>query len=356
MHTRSLPLLLALAVLAACSDSQSADTATTAPASVATTAVDTTAAPTTAEPTTTTEPPLTLQSLAGRIAIESTSCDEQLRETNNSPIGQICIVNLPDLSVANLSDPTIDETYPRWSPDGTRIAFTSLVSGANQRLVVANADGGGRVNVTGSRVYASLVDWSPDGSQFLIGSRAVAPSDGVELNSSADFTNLPTDENAWRPTWSPDGTRIAYSSDLYGTPDELECQTLFIATVDGSEVSQLFDDPAGGESLGPCVFDGAEWSPDGEWLLTTISDSEGNNLWVVRPDGSDLTQLTHGAFGGGRPNWSPDGKYIVYTGDGADGKMAVFVRTFAGLEDAQVIELALPAGLLNGANWVDWTA
>ena len=351
----------ALAVTA-CSGSGSSSTAVTSPTDpAATTEVEVTQAPTTAATTetTTTQPPFTLESLSGRLAVESTSCDEQLRETNNSPVGQICIVNLSDMSVVNLSDPGIDETYPRWSPDGTRLAINSQPDGGNQRLVMANADGGGRVNVTGNKFSSTLFDWSPDGANFLIGSRTLVPTSSVEFNPGSGSL-LPLDENGWRPTYSPDGEWVAYSSDLYGTPDELECQTLFIAHLDGSDSQQLLADPAGGDALGPCVFDSAEWSPDGEWLLFTMSDNDGENLWVMRPDGSDLTQLTTGAFGGSRPNWSPDGRFVAYTADNAAGQIALMVRTFdgsaGGLADAEAIELPLPAGLLNGANWLDWAA
>ena len=360
MRRRSLLITLAAGLLfTACSDSGPSGSATTAPATSPSAAPTTSGAPTTTPATeapTTTEPPLTLDSLSGRVAIESTSCDEQLKETNNSPIGQICVLNLADMSVVNLSDPAIDETSPRWSPDGTRLVFDSLVYGENQRLVIANADGSGRVNVTGNKFYSSWADWSPDGTTFLIGANILAPTTGVEMNPGDGFTLLPIDENAWHPKWSPDGEWVVYSSDLYGTPEELECQTLFVARVDGSDTRQLLADPAGGDALGPCAFDGAEWSPDGEWLVFAMSDNAGQNLWVMRSDGSELTQLTTGQFGGSRPTWSPDGTYILYSADDATGQPQLYVRTFAGGADAQVLELPLPAGLLHGVNWVDWTA
>ena len=76
---------------------------------------------------------------------------------NNSPIQQVCVMNADGTGARNLSDPTIDESSAAWSPDGTKIALTSMFDGYNSRLVMMNADGTGRAPVNAGKVGFSGV-------------------------------------------------------------------------------------------------------------------------------------------------------------------------------------------------------
>lgn len=120
-----------------------------------------------------------------------------------------------------------------------------------------------------------------------------------------------------QPTWSPDGTRIAFVRDVGEDNPELH-----VMEADGSAAVRITE--AIGEDLSPA------WSPDGSWLAFT-SDNEGakrgavsytgeqrpvwsQELFVVRADGSERRRL----FGSERwdldvPTWSPDGTRIAVT-------------------------------------------
>jgi dipeptidyl aminopeptidase/acylaminoacyl peptidase len=119
-------------------------------------------------------------------------------------------------------------------------------------------------------------------------------ADGSEVTN---LTNNPaTDES---PTWSPDGARIAFTSDRSGDTD------IYVMNADGSNVERLTDDRG---------FEGNfSWSPDGQKIVYTSSENSLNEigqLMVMNTDGSNKIALTEKGsymFLG----WSPDGKKIV---------------------------------------------
>jgi dipeptidyl aminopeptidase/acylaminoacyl peptidase len=106
--------------------------------------------------------------------------------------------------------------------------------------------------------------------------------------------------NASSPSFSPDGRRLAFVSNLGGLPQ--------LWTVDAAggypELLTAFDDPVG--------F--VEWSPDGAWLAFTVAPGGGMNeqVYLVHPDGTGLKRLTEGGKETNRlGGWSRDGKLLA---------------------------------------------
>ena len=115
--------------------------------------------------------------------------------------------------------------------------------------------------------------------------------------------------NDFRPTWSPDGTQIAFTSKREGSYD------LFVMKADGSNKNQLTD--------AEVAETDPKWSPDGRELLFTkieVVDAEekGLGLYVLDLATKEQTQLT--ADSEREARWSPDGNKIVYVTDAVDGK------------------------------------
>src|SRR2546426_903581 len=134
------------------------------------------------------------------------------------------------------------------------------------------------------------------------------------------------------PSWSPDGSRIAFNSNLTGD------HVMYIAQADGSNVVDLSRAGEGWQ---------LDWSPDGSSILfTSHRDHQDNytDVYVMRPDGSAVRRLTHNlAY---TPAWSPDGDHIVFSAPG------LFIMDPDG---SRVIALQTPGiGETSLPDWTDW--
>ena len=187
---------------------------------------------------------------------------------------------------------------PRWSPDGTRIAFVSTVFNRRWHVfTIAVPDVGAQhaapLRLTDDndsklpRYYYSRWDhyispaWSPDGKELvLVSNRGHIHGSGgfwrmeARPGGGASLRELRYEETTWkaRPDWSPDGTRIVYSSYL-----------------------------------------GRQW----------------NQLWVMTSEGGDPFPLTYGEFDATAPRWSRDGSRIAYISN-ESGNTALWVIEVTG--------------------------
>lgn len=188
---------------------------------------------------------------------------------------------------------------PQWSPDGKRILYISYKKGSPSLYTLDLATGRDEplsakpgINIGGR--------FSPDGGKVALTlSGEKSPELFILDINTKDYKKL-TDNYGIdvSPSWSPDGKKLAYVSDTSGNPhvNVLDLQT-------GNSKRITF---SGKYNSSPA------WSPDGKLIAFARSDSGRFNIWVVRPDGTGLSQLT---FEGDNrsPSWSPDGRYIVFS-------------------------------------------
>jgi dipeptidyl aminopeptidase/acylaminoacyl peptidase len=201
-----------------------------------------------------------------------------------------------------------EEMAPQWSPDGTQIAFVRWYDPGSS-LCVIGIDGTGFRVVVPEFAGGSQLAWSPDGSTFayyggedetihLVG------ADGSNDRVLANLPSVPRDQPpAWLPTWSPDGSKIAFTS-----------KDLWTIRTDGTDLTRLTNLPEGEVAFGP------SWSPNSSQILFSIGGWEtsgdvgaqyGGSLYLVGADGLNLTRITEDARFWWGADWSPDGRFVV---------------------------------------------
>jgi Tol biopolymer transport system component len=231
---------------------------------------------------------------------------------NSSDVeGKLYSVNTEGRDLIQVADGAAEDS-PAWSPDGSRLAFTSHREGNNE-IYVVNADGSGATNITQNDADDHAPIWSRDGLQIAFLS---ASEDGQEdlytMNADgSDRRNLTRHPAEYCcAIWSPDGSRIAFTSNQDGGFDS----DIYIMNSDGSGVVRLTDGP--GDKRDPA------WSPDSSRIaFESVRDEPSGyvaDVYMAKPDGSQLINLTDDPSADGdreyeyHPSWSPDASRLVF--------------------------------------------
>jgi Tol biopolymer transport system component len=190
-----------------------------------------------------------------------------------------------------------EHTSPRWSHDGSRIAFdASRGTESGRHFFIVNADG------TGLRDMGkdARPDWSPDDKQLAFDVYTAA---GMEIHvQNLDGQGRTKFAQGVCPRFSPDGGKLAVT----------DHKRLWIVDLLSGEETFLFGEPF------RYLFAGYSWSPDGKWLALSVRPTESakRQLLLVSTQGEQhgLKKLRQGEQGGA-VSFSPDGKYLVFDDD-----------------------------------------
>jgi TolB protein len=212
--------------------------------------------------------------------------------------------DLVQLTVGNESTARV---MPSWSPDGKNIMFASsdpdiLDDNGSPavQVYIMNSDGTGihrfsvktkpnNMTMTGSYRRDGLIAIDEPITRYAV-THYIVNSEGVIQSQFPEFsTDLPI-------AWSPDGKFVAYAPGR-SIPG---CFGIVVMKFDKSERKCLMDQKLDS----PTYFVQVSWSPDGQYILFLSNLNGDYDLYVIRPDGSELTQLTNTPGGEDWAVWS----------------------------------------------------
>lgn len=240
--------------------------------------------------------------------------------------------------VALTSDTSFRKSTPTVSRDGTRVAYSSKLTGATVDVWTVGVDGGAPTQLTSGPGMNAFPSWFPDGRRIAFLSRA----EGAPVLRAFDFdTGVAMDLFTWSaginfPRVSPDGRRVAFHSDRGGV---VNVWTLSLQS--GNPVQVTFDDELAGW---PC------WSPDGTTLAVELRRGNGTQLGLVPSDGGAVRQLTSEPGQSWTGSWSPDGDRIAFAGQ-RDGIWNVWWVSRSTGAEHRVTAYARPNAYVRAPDW-----
>lgn len=235
---------------------------------------------------------------------------------------------------------------PAFSPDGKRLSFTRSVSEGMQDIYTLPLDGGTERRLTTDSRNIFGHTWTPDGKRLVFASNRTGPTglwqmdvlggtpswvglgDGQALfpefsrqRQRLAYVQQTGETNIWRvqvgddssaaplvastrwdlhPQFSPDGSRIAFTSNRSGTYE------IWRSDHDGSNAVRL-------TSFGGPFTSTPRWSPDGNYLVFTARPNGQADLYTIDADGTMPRQLTTSSSDDMAASWSRDGQWIYFS-------------------------------------------
>ncbi len=258
-------------------------------------------ATTAAQPTETSAPPTEVATSPSTPEVSDLSDGQWILFTSVTDASRVIYaVDQETGAITQISPSTSMNWDADLSPDGSRIVFVSARDG-NPEIYLMNLDGSQVTRLTNDPAPDYSPVWSPDGSMiaFVTDRNGNADIYAMSANGSSIVQVTTSTAHDWYPTWGPDSTEIAFVSESDGDAE------LYIFNTNGSirQVTQntFYDaDPA--------------WSPNGRFIVFSAApDDTQADIYMIRPDGTDLQQLTTEPANDIQPNWSRDGNYILFT-------------------------------------------
>ncbi|MEE2829431.1 MAG: Tol-Pal system beta propeller repeat protein TolB [Myxococcota bacterium] len=212
---------------------------------------------------------------------------------------------------------------PAWSPDGTRISYTSYRDN-NPDLWVTDLRTGRHTKLSHRPGINAGAEWSPNGAEIALTLSKDQDSEIYAITPEGVIAERLT--RNWgidvSPTYSPDGNLIAFVSSRNGTPQ------IFVMNRDGTSPRRLTE--MGGHNVSPA------FSPDGSQVAFAGRDGGRFDVFVINIDGSGLRRLTQSRGDDEDPTWSPDGNHNVFSSSRDGRGKQLYIMTADGRSQARL--------------------
>jgi Tol biopolymer transport system component len=246
-----------------------------------------------------------LDSFTGSLQLDILTYDLIL-DTNSDGINRLFRISMNNSEEPELLfDPGIQVSQAAISPDEQYIAYASPGGNNSSDIYLYEMDTESNRHLTNDSKIEDMPAWSPDSRNIAyrsfqdqgIGNIFVFNLDTDQItNLTPDSTSSQTEVR--KPSWSPDGNRIVYSSNTNGS------MNLWIMNADGSSKQQITDsdfyttDPV--------------WSPDGEKIAFRRSYQGGSDILILNLADMTETRIEQSGYQQS-PSWSPDGRWIAFS-------------------------------------------
>ena len=252
--------------------------------------------------------------------------------------GDLYVIDAGSSTPQSLIASPTHANMPAWSADGTLLAYTATLED-NEEIVIVFADDTDRqINATHNSHHDHAPAWSPDG-QFLAlasdrdGDWGIYVGNVQQVGVEAGIAIVrPTRQTFNRfydghPAWSPDGTRIAYTSDR-----GLRWQVFTMDKFGGKQLPL-----PGTEQLRSTAY--PTWSPDGTRIAFAATIDGNWEIYAINVDGTNTQRLTNHPANDWDPAWSPDGAWIAFTSD-RSGNSDIYLVRADGTEEIRITSSA----------------
>lgn len=270
------------------------------------------------------------------------------------PPKEIYVVDPDGRNLVRLTSDNTISSRPAWFPDGRSISYTQhewvILNGQRKKGTVLkkhNLETGGRVILSAREGMNSGATWSakyPKGiatlsytgrpELYFIGKESISDPEPIsreirwkKLSGEGFQANMESQLFDVEPSWNPEGTKIVFSSARSGHP------MIYVLDVATKIANQLTF--AGQYNSSPA------WSPKGDKILFAAQQSGTGNfdIYVIDPDGSNLSRLTAGDKGrrtnSENPSFAPTGRHFVFSSN-EGGHYGVYVMTVDGTQKTRI--------------------